>query len=130
MTVTGRAKDIPKLASQSGSTFGISPSIGKLAKDHGEHIEGIDIGSQSEGNRLIVFLDLKGAKDSIPNDKNSSVVSIEIKGVASVVNSVVRGSVEYPLKGPKLANELGMDPVLVDETYAVSEYDLFWCKSE
>jgi len=128
VTVAGRSKDVPEFTTKSGSILGISPRVAKLAKNHGEHVEGINIGSQSEIDGL--GLKLKGAKETIPDDKNSSVVSIEIEGVASMVNSVMGGRVEDPFKRTELADELGMNPVLVDEANAVGEYDLFWRKPE
>jgi len=58
---------------------------------------------------------LEGAKDSIPDRKESTIVLVQTVSVRPMVHLMVSGGVEYEAKRADVTNQLGVNPKLEEE---------------
>ena len=64
---------------------------------------------------LVVALLDEGAEQAVPHDQDAAVVAVDAVVVLAVVHAVVGGRDEHPVGPAELADELGVDPVLVQQ---------------
>src|SRR5690606_39759068 len=73
---------------------------------------------QPVDDRLGRVLALERAEQPVPDDEDAAVVPVEVALVAAMVDPVVRGGVEHLLTGAEAVDQLGVDPVLVQQVDA------------
>merc|ERR1719193_2459489 len=79
------------------------------------NVKGAGLVNQAIGNLLFWYFVLECAKNPVPNRQEASIVLVQTVPVGTVVNPVVGGKVEDKTKGTQVANQLGVDPKLVEK---------------
>ena len=84
--------------------------VGQIGRDRIECAQ-----SASHAVDGLFDLSLEGAEKPVPDDENPAVILVEISVVDAVMHTVVRGGSENPVEPAELADELRMDPELVQK---------------
>jgi hypothetical protein len=87
-----------------------SPVIGEVG---GDRIERANPAPDAKDRRLDLVL--IGAEQAIPKDENAAVILVEVLIVDAVMDPMVRGRGEHAVEPAELADELGVNPELVEE---------------
>ncbi len=86
-----------------------------LVRGDPSRVEGADVLGEPVGHLL--SLGLEGAEEPVPDDQDAAVVAIEVLPVGTVVDPVVRRSVEHGLGCTEPIDGFGVDPELVEEVH-------------
>ncbi len=78
--------------------------------------------SDTVNTGLIGQFPLVAAKKTVPDNKHTTVIAIEVAIVLGVVNAMVGGRDKQPLQPSQFWNVLGMHPELVDEVEGADGY--------
>ena len=124
MAPARRHGDIANLGAQAGGCPDIAGNAHPFVKRRPDQVEAAELPDNSVNGPLIVPLCLKGAKHPVPDDKDTSVIAVEIARVDRVMHAVVRRRVHHRLKPARHSrNYFGMNPELVDQVERRDEKD-------
>jgi hypothetical protein len=70
---------------------------------------------QSVATGIVNILLHEGSKESIENNQNTTVVTIDIAIVRSMVCPMVRGCIENPFENAKFGQQFGVHPELIQQ---------------
>lgn len=70
-------------------------------------------GNQNSRSGYLFILRLKRSKESIPDDKSSSVVLVDTVPIAAMMHTVVARRVKDVLKRTELVDDLSVNPELI-----------------
>ena len=104
--------------------------IGPFVKSNPQGIVAVNVLGQAEAGLIIGVFGLERAEKSIPDDKYPSVVAVDVFGIASVMNAVVRRRVEYEFEGANRMDQLRMNPELVKKTDRTNRHDHGWGEAD
>ena len=92
----GTLKDVAQAPAPGFCFRDILHDVRPFVKGDDDRVVGFDILRQPVGGAF--KLDLEGPKESVPNDKDPRIVSVEVKRIRPVMHPVMRGGVKDPFE--------------------------------
>jgi len=120
---TGIAEDVVELIAPTRSVPGVAEHIDPFMKCDAKGIVRFNIPGEAEADRVGRIFGLKGAEKSVPDDKRAAVVAVNVAGIGTVVDAMVRGSVEDSFERAHGADQFGVNPELVQQADGFHGHD-------
>ena len=127
---SGIPENVPKLVVPARGTAHIMEHIGPFVKSNPQGIVAVNVLGQAEAGLIVGVFGLERAEKSIPDDKYASMVAVNVFGIASVMNAVVRRGVEYEFEWAYRMDQFGMNPELVKKTDRTNRHDHGWGEAD
>jgi hypothetical protein len=106
-------ENVVKLVAPARSVPNVTEHIRPFMKCNPERVVSVNVLSEPEAELVGGIFVLEGAEKHVPDDECPSMVTVDVLGIASVMNTVVSRAVQYKFKWAKRTNQLSMNPELV-----------------
>ena len=123
MAPAGISEDIKKFIVPSGSSPRVTEHLNPFVESDADRVVSADIVGQAKARRVGGIFRLEAAEKLVPNNESAAMIAVDVAGIRTVMDSMVRWRVQHFLQRSHRANEFRVNPELVEQADRLHGHD-------
>ncbi len=91
----GIPENVEELVAPAGGAPHITPHVRPFVKRNAQGVIRVNVFGEAVAGDVAGIFRLEGTEKPVPDNKRAAMVAVDVLGVRGVMNTMVRGSVEY-----------------------------------
>src|ERR1700740_347694 len=111
----GIAEGVANFVAPAARVPNVTAHVHPLVKGDAHRIMGINVRGQPEAGCVFWIFGLEGAEKFVPDNQRAGMVAIDVLGIGTVMNAMMRGRVQNSFERTHGPDQFGVNPELVEK---------------